>query len=594
MDIMLYSVLVIYSSRAVLKIICAIILSAIALLSVTDKANAQLQELAINPVSVEGAIPLIRDHPEMAAIIIRSSLTNLTFTSNMQIIEERTNPGAGEYTLIIEPVTQTIRVNASGFLAGRIPLRGLSARQVVYYSVEPASNESDNTLPVVFRITPSAADDKAVVLIDGERTDISRTVELEPGSYTVEIIADGYQSLNESIEISREQVFFEFSMQELQEQVVRIQTEPAGTIVFLDGIQEGVTDETGLLELFRLPGSYEISLFLNGYESVQNTITVKEEAVNEFMFEMEQNTAGIQLNVFPSNARVRINQQLIDLSESIELPEGTHRLEVSLDGYETYSEILVTERGQQIERSISLQANTGALQFRVNPSFAQVVLRDSNDRQIDQWTGIQRIESLRTGSYSLIVSADSYQSHEEEFEIYNDELTEITIRLEREAVTGEKVSQTEKLPLDLSSLPSRNTALASSFFMPGAGHIYSGRNRGYLYLLGGLASGGYILYSLKQEQTIESDYNSALQSFSNAATMTQSNQFRDDAVQHFNDWNDLVDRRTIALAALTGIYAIQLLDILITTPERGYRNSPKSGWQTSATASGIRFKYSFN
>jgi len=309
---------------------------------------------------------------------------------------------------------------------------------------------------------------------------------------------------------------------------------------------------------------------------------------------MEQNTAGIQLNVFPSNARVRINQQLIDLSESIELPEGTHRLEVSLDGYETYSEILVTERGQQIERSISLQANTGALQFRVNPSFAQVVLRDSNDRQIDQWTGIQRIESLRTGSYSLIVSADSYQSHEEEFEIYNDELTEITIRLEREAVTGEKVSQTEKLPLDLSSLPSRNTALASSFFMPGAGHIYSGRNRGYLYLLGGLASGGYILYSLKQEQTIESDYNSALQSFSNAATMTQSNQFRDDAVQHFNDWNDLVDRRTIALAALTGIYAIQLLDILITTPERGYRNSPKSGWQTSATASGIRFKYSFN
>ena len=392
----------------------------------TKPAKAQLQELDINPISVDGAIPIFRDYPDMAAIIIRSSLTNLTFSSNLEIIEERSDPAGGEYILIIEPVTQTIRIDTPGFLAGRIPVRGLSARQVVYYSVEPVAQEADDTIPVVIRVNPV----DARVEYNGEPLDLSRSVPFETGSHTLTLSREHYHSRTETIEVSPDNTFFEFQMEPLREHLLRIRSEPAGAMVYINGVEQGTTDQTGVLELFRFPGTYHIEIILSGHERTEQNIEIGDDSDNTFSYVLQRNSGILSIQVEPRNAMVTLNRQHVDANTPQELAPGTYRLEAERQGYESFSETLTVERGQQLERTITLQPHTGSLLFQVSPSFAQSTLRDNNNNVIEEWTGSQRINVLKTGIYILTVSFSGWQTVRKTIEVLKDYENKFEIQLE--------------------------------------------------------------------------------------------------------------------------------------------------------------------
>ena len=75
------------------------------------RSDAQLKEMEIQSFNPENTpIPVFTNYPEKAAIIVRSSITNLQFESNLQIIAELGSPAQGEYILIVDPVVQSIRV----------------------------------------------------------------------------------------------------------------------------------------------------------------------------------------------------------------------------------------------------------------------------------------------------------------------------------------------------------------------------------------------------------------------------------------------------------------------------------------------------
>jgi len=426
----------------------------------SEPAHAQLQELEINPISVDGAIPVFRDHPAMAAIIIRSSLTSLTFVSNMEIVQEHSDPAAGEYILIIEPVTQTIRVNAPGFIAGQIPLRGLSARQVVYYSVEPATRQPGDTLPVVIRVVPTDARAE----YNGEPLDLSRSVPLEPGSHTLTLSAEHYHSRTETIDVNPENTFFEFSLEPMQEQLLRIRTEPAAAMVYIDGVEEGTTDRTGVLEVFRFPGTYSVSVLLSGYQNIQRDVAVRAGGQNEALFVLERSAGTLALTVEPAAAEVTVNRQRVDASRPLELAPGTYRLEVARQGYEPYSETITVERGQRLERTISLQAHTGTLLYRVNPSFAQTTLRDPEGSIVEQWAGSRRLEGLQTGEWVLSVRAPEYEPETQTVTIVRDQTAEVSFTLTEgteQTVTG--FSEAERGPVTAPSRSFFSVSAISSF-----------------------------------------------------------------------------------------------------------------------------------
>jgi hypothetical protein len=90
------------------------------------RSAALLKEMEIQSFNPENTpIPVFTNYPEKAAIIVRSSMTNLQFESNLQIIAKLGSPAQGEYILIVDPVVQSIRVSAAGYLTASITIRGL-------------------------------------------------------------------------------------------------------------------------------------------------------------------------------------------------------------------------------------------------------------------------------------------------------------------------------------------------------------------------------------------------------------------------------------------------------------------------------------
>ena len=408
----------------------------------TKTAHAQLQELDINPISVDGAIPVFRSHPDMAAIIIRSSLTNLTFSSNLQIIEERSDPAAGEYILIIEPVTQTIRIDTPGFLAGRIPVRGLSARQVVYYSIEPAAREADGNIPVVIRVQPT----QAQVSVNGDVVDINRSVLLSEGTHHVFAEIEGFRNLERTIEVNDEHNFFELIMEETSPEPVRIQTNPPGATVFLEGVDFGQTDRNGLLEFYRFPGQYTVSVSHSGFISQSRNVEILENTVNEMQFNLTRNAGMLSLNITPQDAYVLLNRESYDPSETIYVLPGTYRLEVMRDGYESHSENIIVERDQLIEKQIELTMLFGGLYYSSSPASASAILRDNSGRIVEMWSGLRRFESLPVDDYVLTVSDQGFRTHQENIRIESNRVIERRIVLSDAESTVATTTSTAPCP----------------------------------------------------------------------------------------------------------------------------------------------------
>jgi len=120
---------------------------------IPSQSAAQLFELEINQIMNDGPIPVFRQFPDKAGIIVQSSITNLRFDSNLEILDERSDPDEGTYRIIVEPVNQYLRVSAPGFMTNRIHLTSLRARDVLYYSIEPVTfmHDGDQTAERTFQ-----------------------------------------------------------------------------------------------------------------------------------------------------------------------------------------------------------------------------------------------------------------------------------------------------------------------------------------------------------------------------------------------------------------------------------------------------------
>ena len=330
-----------------------------ALTAATQPAHAQLQELVVTPISVDEALPVFLNHPGMAVIIIRSSLTTLTFDSNYHIVEQQNDPAAGEYILIFEPVPQTIRVNAPGFMAQGIPLRGLSPRQVVYYSVEPAPDPESGRISVLFSVQP----EQARLYVNGELSAANQTLQIEPGPAQVRIELDGYRLIEDQIDVSMDNIFFSYSLEQIDIVPVRISAGLPGTAVTIDGTLRGETDDSGILGLFLYPGQYSIDLQRSGYLALSRTITVTDDGENRFEYTLQRNVGRLVVQVTPGDARVELNRQDYSGQPRVELAPGRYRLDVSREGYEPYSESIEIILDEELSRTVLLEPHRGSLQF---------------------------------------------------------------------------------------------------------------------------------------------------------------------------------------------------------------------------------------
>lgn len=568
----------------------------------TSAAQTPLQRMIVT--QMESNVPSVTlDYPGQAIVVIESTMGNLRFGSNMNGIVAQSRPTPGEYVLFVEPQNQILTIDAPGFIQQRYPLRGLSARQVVNLRVEPEQQTSE-LISVIFNVEPG----DALLYVDGEQTVINQTVRLPDGDVTLRLEREGYRTIEEDITISAENIQFTYRLEEVEDVPVLFYTNTGGATISIDGVERGQTDQAGNLGIFLFPGNYIAEVRRSGYLTIVDERTVTESSDNRFDFELQRNIARLLLTLEPADAIVSINRQVYGSQTEFDLAPGRYRLEVERVGHDPFTETFDLTLNEELQKQVSLQAHTGRLRVEVSPLSAQVELRNSDGEMVRRWQGLQVIRDLPVGEYQLLAEAEGHSGYRDIIEITRNQTLEKGLILEplqtAERVPASPVVQqatrTDQERDDLSreltasSLPSRGTAITASLLMPGAGHIYSGNSRGYLYLIGGLAAGGYVVYTLVEERSIESDYRAAMEDYNTVLTQESADRYMMQALRHYDEWIGVIDQRNMALAVFAGIYALQLADILITTRERGYRNQPQRGWQAHAAGTGFRLRYGFN
>lgn len=400
-------------------------------------ASAQLRDFEITPVQ-NNRIPVFRDHPEMAAVIVNSSLTNLRFDSNLEIVATLGNPNQGEYILIVRPVRQILSVNTSGYQQGRIQISLTEARQVVYYKVEPKPEVDTNVIPTNFLITPV----DAIVSIDGTQVDASKPVLIEIGTHTLKIEKQGYRTLEKEVRIGADQNFIREALSAIEPVSLSIRTQPAGATILIDGVLVGVTDRNGALGMFRFPGNYELTVQLSGYVPEVRSITVSEAGPNAFTSTLQRNSGTLQLRVTPVDALVLLNREPHDASAAAELAPGMYRIEVSKEGYEPFLETVEISRGQTATRTIALVAHLGGLQITTAPLEATWSLTNAAGAVVASGAGLARKTGIPVGNYSLVVKASGHQDHSEGLRIERDRVIErsVALREVQSLVSGQSLS----------------------------------------------------------------------------------------------------------------------------------------------------------
>ncbi len=394
--------------------------------------TSELRRINIEQVpSPDQGIPVFRDHPDKAALIIYSSLTNLSFDSNMGgIVDQRNEPASGRYILIIEPYTQIIQINAPGFMTGRFRVAAPQARDVLYYEIEPEERTPD-LIPLVFNVEPA----DARLFVDDQITETNRTVQLPPGPKQIRLEREGFRVLEDVITVSMDNVQFNYQMEEIDIVPVHIQSNVPGASVLIDGTVRGVIDQAGGLGLFLYPGTYVLTLSQTGYVTHSENLEISEDGENRITVDLQSNFGTLVLDITPFNARVLLNRQDYSEQALVELAPGRYRLDVQKDGYAPHSETVEIIRNEQLERSITLEAYTGSLQFSVTPSNARVSLLTDTGRTVESWQGINLLRGLKVGRYKLEASAPGYRIQEENIVVRRDETTQVQLELKSQAVT---------------------------------------------------------------------------------------------------------------------------------------------------------------
>ena len=367
---------------------------------VPQAANAQqLSELSVEEAAPSGPIPVFRDFPDHAVLIIESNLTNLNFDSTVGIVEDKSNPQDGIYRLIIQTWRQTITVSAQGYKQARFSVPQSEAREALYYTVNPVETENSDLVYVRFIVNP----DDATLYVNNQEIDYSESVPLESGTKQIRIERDGMRTLDDEIKVDPQNNFYSFEMEEIEQEIVSINTNPDDLTIAIDDIEQNRN------QFFLYPGDYIIRLSKQNYKTLETQITVTEGGDNTFTYQLQPFIGQLTLNINPFDAQVLIDKQNYSRQTSVQLAPGRHLLEVSKEGYESYQDQFVLQENQALTKTVELEQLTGELLFGITPSSAEVTLFNESGQMVKQWTGLQKLRDLPVGLYQFNARHPEYE-----------------------------------------------------------------------------------------------------------------------------------------------------------------------------------------
>jgi hypothetical protein len=400
--------------------------SIVILLSIQVNAFAQLEELEVRDVEPSSTrIPVFADYPDHAAIIVNSSLTDLRFDSNVEIVADLSDPSVGEYRIIIPPFRQSISVTTSGYKQLRFSVPVTAPRQVLFYEIEPLVVTED-LIPIVLSLNHL----DAIVTIDNRSVDPNLAIRLEEGTYTIRIEKEGYRTIEEEIEIDEESFRFDYELEVIQLTTATYTSDPTDARLEINNVEVGQTNR----QEFQFPGTYFVRVTKPGYKTIQQSVTVVENlsndaSLNQFHFRLEQSIGELNLSLNPPNSTVFLNNESYGSQSNIRVSPGAYLLEVKRNGYTGYSEPITINEGDVISRTVTLEQIVGTFRLTVQPINTRMRLINSDNEVFQEWEGATIINNIPIGDYRLMGNVDGYNNYTEQITIFRDQIHAVNVEM---------------------------------------------------------------------------------------------------------------------------------------------------------------------
>lgn len=540
-----------------------------------DMAHAQLREFEITPVQ-NNRIPVFRDHPEMAAVIVNSSLTNLQFDSNLEVVAVLGDASQGEYILIVRPVRQILSVRVPGFQQGRMQITMNAPRQVVYFQIEPKDRLITDRGNLIVRTEPAGA----LVSIDGIPGEFNTPYMFEnliAITQLVRIRLDGYQSEERMVRIEGGRTIIEEFRVSPTVGFVELMVPESELYVALEGEigKNRVISEPG--KPIRLdPGMYSYRLekpFYRPAEGVMEIVAGREYILNP------------TLSPNFSTLRVRANAPSIELSSAenrapestiagtIYLEPGQREVVVAASGFAPTRIRIRSVAGASRDTMVTLLTQADADEIARRNALPRGILKLAADVDAEIYVNGNREGKMQA---ELTLAPGTYD-------------VEFRHPLKRERLSVDVISA-DLVIRQVSLRPAKSRALLAASLLPGAGHMYTKQRRGYVYL-GATVAG--LAFSWLQNDAVNSktsEYNQAFRQYQSAGSVEEAALYKAASERARLNANQATRMLTYGLAATAGIYLIQLADIQFSSPRYGYR-SKMPAFELGVAPFGLQLTY---
>lgn len=537
--------------------------------------HAQLREFDITPVQ-SNRLPVFRDHPDMAAVIVNSSMANLQFDSNLGIIAILGDATQGEYILIVQPVRQIVTVRGQGFQQGRIPITLNQARQVAYFKVEPRDLVVTERGNLIIRTVPTGA----TVSVDGIPGEFQTPYTYEgiaAMSHVVRVRLDDHQTEERLVRVEAGRPTVEsfrlsptFGFLLIREEGLELFLKTPGDP------QEFRVSYTPGQPLRRPIGPYEYRLVKPFHRTVTDTMRLTPGGLVELNPRFAPDYATLRVRTNAPSVRLTAADNRAPQSTTpgvLFLEQGQREVTVEAPGFAPRQLMIRSLAGATIDTSITLLTQS-----------------EASDRA--------RREALPKGVLQLAADVDA--------EIYVNGQSEGRMQTVLTLVPGtydvefRHPLKTERFSVDVPSAdlvvrqvylrPSKSIAMTTSLLVPGGGHFYTKRWRGAVYLAAMAGAGVFIWQQNELNGQHLRNHQTAFLNYVSARTVADAALHKASAEAYRADANKAADWMTYGMIAAGAVYVVQLADIQFTRPRYGYR-SASAALELGLAPTGIQLTY---
>lgn len=364
-----------------------------------------------------------------ALIKIRSDVKGLGIDASMGVVGD-IEFKRGAYWVYVSPGEQRLEIFKSGYvkLIYQIPL---PVQSYDVFQMVLVSQGVGKSLPVTFMTTP----DGTSIQVNTMKVSPNETREIEIGKHDVTVRKEGYKTLDTTITVDKKHVLFRFSLDEIEDAAVIINTEPENARVFLDGVEIGKTP----ISTFYKPGTYPLKISKEKYVPIEDqTITITTPQTKR-RYTLKENVGSITVKTFPE-ATVLINGEEKPPNTKLKYSPKLLDVEIKIPKAGSFKKQIVLKRNE--ERIIEHYPDipTGAIQIGVTPLDAKIRLT-GEDGEVYTSEGMKKFKDIPIGTYNIRVFKEGYRKEQ------------LSVQLEK----GQKITKSIKLKEQKGGYSSRKT-----------------------------------------------------------------------------------------------------------------------------------------